>query len=133
MNHMNHSNQSCFAFILLEVLQHGSWAQIQELEDLELIEIARQLPSTVLRNRLSHQLKSTWMLLDAGRHRPRVINSLLYQLKWATLPYTYNILAINWGQNQLQRRPSMPCLGCMVWQALTHQLPIHWFRLFYRA
>ena len=38
-------------FPLLEVFQQGTWVQLQDLEDPELAEIAKQLPATVLRSR----------------------------------------------------------------------------------
>lgn len=42
---------------LLEVFQQGAWVQLQEMEDPELAEIAKQLPETVLRSRASSSTK----------------------------------------------------------------------------
>ena len=55
-----HGTNACF--LPLEVFHHGVWAQIQDIEDPELLEIAKQLPATVLRSRAD---LSTKKYLDA--------------------------------------------------------------------
>ena len=47
----------CLFSPLLEVFQQGTWVQLQELEDPELAEIAKQLPGTVLRSRANSSTK----------------------------------------------------------------------------
>ena len=62
---------------LLEVFQQGAWVQLQEMEDPELAEIAKQLPETVLRSRASLSTKKyagafKWWKTWAKTHRLQV-------------------------------------------------------------
>ena len=52
------TTMDCFLFPpLLEVFQQGTWLQLQDLEDPELAEIAKQLPSMVLSSRAHSSAK----------------------------------------------------------------------------
>ena len=75
----------CLFSPLLEVFQQGTWVQLQNLEDPELAEIAKQLPSTVLRSRANSSTKKylhggIQMLEDMGQ---KLINSQCFQLSHA--------------------------------------------------
>ena len=48
-----YGKESCFIIVSLEVLIHGAWSDLKELEDSELIEFTCRLLQTIIHSRLT--------------------------------------------------------------------------------